>query len=64
MTKTIIIYAHATAEEAQKAAFDAGYHRKNLDWDEEWSLYSSILERQYHAGVQAYRAENAQAAKV
>lgn len=57
MAKTIIIYAHATAEEAKKAAFDAGYSRNNLDWDEEWSRYRPVLEWQYQAGLKAATSE-------
>ena len=57
MTQTIIIYAHATPEEARSAAFQAGYHKKSLDWDEEWNAYRPILEREYRTGREA--AQNA-----
>lgn len=57
MVKTIIIYAHATVEEAKQAAFNAGYCKNNLDWDDEWTLYRATLERQYWAGLEAATSE-------
>ncbi|TWH76788.1 hypothetical protein LX59_00833 [Azomonas agilis] len=53
MTATTIIYAHATREEAEQAAFNAGYRKNHLDWDDEWNAYRPTLERLYQAGRQA-----------
>lgn len=58
MARTTIIYAHATREEAEEAAFNAGYSRNHLDWDEDWNAYRHILEKKYQAGREAARFHN------
>lgn len=52
-TATTIIYAHATREEAEQAAFTAGYRKNHLDWDDEWNAHRHTFERLYQAGRQA-----------